>query len=188
MFPSREPGRPRGAWLEAARRRLISSVRADCRMQGVDQYSVFLQIDRSQPARRYCCFDASQIGWSRFPDCWILALSPLGLACPDDSAGERGPLNDARLNDALLDTAGQQLQEFVVQGGGGRSRLGEPGRLPECLCWSNRWLECLACLSVVGPDTESSGCWQSGPGLCLVTRGFPGRRRRLRLSHKRRQL
>lgn len=118
MFPSREPGRPRGAWLEAARRRLISSVRADCRMQGVDQYSVFLQIDRSQPARRYCCFDASQIGWSRFPDCWILALSPLGLACPDDSAGERGPLNDARLNDALLDTAGQQLQEFVVQGGG----------------------------------------------------------------------
>lgn len=117
MFPSREPGRPRGAWLEAARRRLISSVRADCRMQGVDQYSVFLQIDRSQPARRYCCFDASQIGRSRFPDCWILALSPLGLACPDNSAGERGPLNDARLSDALLDTAGQQLQEeFAVQG------------------------------------------------------------------------
>lgn len=62
-----------GGWLDAAQRRLISSRRADCRMQGVDQYSVFLQIDRSQPARRYCCFDASQIGRSPCPDCWILA-------------------------------------------------------------------------------------------------------------------
>lgn len=71
-FRAESQGVP-GGWLEAAQRRLISSMRADCRMQGVDQYSVFLQIDRSQPARRYCCFDASQIGQSPFPDCWILA-------------------------------------------------------------------------------------------------------------------
>lgn len=167
MCPSREPGRPRGGlagWLEAARRRLISSVRADCRMQGVDQCSVFLQIDRSQPARRYCCFDASQIGWSRFPDCWILALSTLGLACPDDSAGERGPLNDARVSDGLLDTAGQQLQEVrgPVQGAeaGWESQVG----YRNVSAGANRWLECLACPPVVGPDTESSGCWHLGLG------------------------
>lgn len=59
-FRAESQGVP-GGWLEAAQRRLISSMRADCRMQGVDQYSVFLQIDRSQPGRRYCCFDASQI-------------------------------------------------------------------------------------------------------------------------------
>lgn len=73
----------------------------------------------------------------------------------------------------------QALQEFAVWVSRfrgttetrGRSRLGEPGRLPECLCWSGRWLVCLACLSVVGPDTESSlssGCWHPGePGSRL---------------------
>lgn len=154
---------------------MISSRRADCRMQGVEQYLVFLQIDRSQPARRYCCFDASQIGRSLFPACWILALGHSDLQLLTTRlVSERGPHNDARVSDGLLDAAGQQLQEFAVWVSGrrstvqtrGRSRLGEPGRLPECLCWSGRWLVYLALLFSRGPCHQeqwllASGLWHS---------------------------
>lgn len=46
----------------------------------------------------------------------------------------------------------------------GRKQAGRARPATGCLCWSDQWLVCLACFSVVGPDTESGGCWHLGLG------------------------
>lgn len=146
---------------------------------------MFLQIDRSQLAGAIVCFDASQIGKSPFLIPGFLIVEHRTCSS-SQSAGERGPHNDARMSDRLdagfrtadhccavqcLQTCTALCCWVAEAGWGDGDGRGRPAN--GSVSWSEQWLACLACFSVLDVldhDTDSSGCWRLGPALWALSR------------------